>query len=375
MSTVSTSAVPSGSSSGQNTSFASLSASNSGKSLSGKVAVQEDAIKAVKASKPWLHFVAGGFGGMMGAIMTCPLDVVKTRLQSDFYGSQMKHGHLQQVVNGRRLGPIRSIGLHFYETFQIMADVYRNEGGRALFKGLGPNLVGVVPARSINFFTYNYGKTAYADYFNDGKEATWVHLMAAATAGISTSTATNPIWLVKTRLQLDKQNSTKGDQTRQYKNSYDCVKQVLQKEGVPGLYRGLTASYLGVVESSLQWVLYEQMKFLINGREKYRERRGITTTTGDAFFEWLAKSGAAGLAKLSASLLTYPHEVVRTRLRQRPLDNGKPKYSGLINCFTTIWKKEGFFALYGGLTPHLMRTVPNSIIMFGTWEMIIKLFS
>ncbi|KAK9448606.1 mitochondrial carrier domain-containing protein [Limtongia smithiae] len=325
-----------------------------------------------KSSKPWLHFVAGGFGGMMGAILTSPLDVVKTRLQSDFYNSEMRHGHLQQTLRGRHVGHIRSIGLHFYETFQIMVGVYKVEGGHALFKGLGPNLVGVIPARSINFFTYNNGKYIIATRFNNGEDAAWVNLMAAAVAGICTSTATNPIWLVKTRLQLDKQNSQNA---RQYKSSIDCVKQVLDKEGIFGLYRGLTASYLGVVESSLQWVLYEQMKSLIRRREQLRDKLGIQSTTGDAFFEWLAKSGAAGVAKLSASLLTYPHEVVRTRLRQRPLDNGKPKYNGLIHCFTTIWKSEGFLALYGGLTPHLMRTVPNSIIMFGTWEFIVNLFS
>lgn len=105
------------------------------------------------------------FGGMMGSILTCPLDVVKTRLQSDFYSSQMQKGHLQNALrDSRKIGHLRSIGLHFYETFQIMvyavsvclirfrlltffSDVYKLEGGRALFKGLGPNLVGVIPAR------------------------------------------------------------------------------------------------------------------------------------------------------------------------------------------------------------------------------------
>ena len=37
--------------------------------------------------KPWVHFVAGGIGGTVGAVVTCPLDVVKTRLQSDVYHS------------------------------------------------------------------------------------------------------------------------------------------------------------------------------------------------------------------------------------------------------------------------------------------------
>ncbi|KAK9459948.1 mitochondrial carrier domain-containing protein [Lipomyces oligophaga] len=349
-------------------SVSSVATSNSASS-SGPVSSR----RVEQISRPWLHFVAGGFGGMMGSIITCPLDVVKTRLQSDFYNSQRTKGHLQKTLHGRQVGHVRSVLLHFYETFQIMADVYRVEGGRALFKGLGPNLVGVIPARAINFFTYSTGKSFVADKFNNGEEATWVNLSAAAFAGIATSTATNPIWLVKTRLQLDRQNTdiTK----RQYKSSFDCVRQVFSKEGIPGLYRGLTASYLGVVESSLQWVLYEQMKSLIRQRERLRAKLGRDASPGDAFFEWLAKSGAAGLAKLSASLLTYPHEVVRTRLRQRPLDNGKPKYTGLVNCFMTIWKNEGFVALYGGLTPHLMRTVPNSIIMFGTWEFLIKLLS
>jgi len=52
-----------------------------------------------------------------------------------------------------------------------------------LFKGLGPTLVGVIPARSINFYTYGNGKQIIANMFNDGKESSAVHLGAAAFAG------------------------------------------------------------------------------------------------------------------------------------------------------------------------------------------------
>lgn len=303
---------------------------------------------------------------MAGAVFTSPLDVVKTRLQSDIYKSQYSATSARTAHN-----PVTKAIAHVKDTIGIITNVYKLEGIRALFKGLGPNLVGVIPARSINFFTYGLGKDIISQAFNDGKESVGVQLSAAACAGIVTSTATNPIWLVKTRLQLDK--ASKGQ--RQYKNSWDTITKVVKQEGFFGLYRGLTASYLGVAESSLQWVLYEQMKSFIRNREKHRRDLGILHTNTDKVLDWFATSGSAGAAKLMASLITYPHEVVRTRLRQAPMQNGTPKYNGLINCFKVIIKEEGFLSMYSGLTPHLLRTVPNSIVMFGTWELIIRLMS
>ena len=69
-------------------------------------------------------------------------------------------------------------------------------------KGLVPTLVGVVPLRSINLFTYDYGSQIIAKQFNNGQENSYMHLCAAAIAGIVTGTATNTIWVVKTGLQL-----------------------------------------------------------------------------------------------------------------------------------------------------------------------------
>ena len=50
------------------------------------------------------------------------------------------------------------------------------------------------------------------------------------------------------------------------------------------------------------------------------------------------------------------------------------KYTGLIQCFKLIWKEEGMVAMYGGLTPQLLRTVPSAAIKFGMYEVILKLF-
>ena len=253
---------------------------------------------------------------MTAAACTAPLDVLKTRLQSDFYQAQLAQTRAAKGFSPHaHLSPFRSGLLHFRETFQILGSVHRLEGWRALFKGLGPNLVGVVPARSINFFVVGNGKRIIADYGNKGQESAWVVFCAAALGGVVTSTVTNPIWMIKTRLQLDKNvvEHAGGAATRRYKNSWDCIKQIMRTEGVPGFYKGMSASYLGVSESALHWVLYEQMKKSLRKREEQIVETGRERTWWDNTLDWTGNVGASGSAKFVAALATYPHEVCRPR--------------------------------------------------------------
>jgi solute carrier family 25, member 33/36 len=320
---------------------------------------------------------------MTSAVVTSPLDVLRTRLQSDVYQAQWRATAASRPAPPKTtvFSIPRVAWFHLRETGQILGNIATNEGFRALFKGLGANLVGVVPARSINFAVYGNGKRILNDHLNpEGKENMWtIHLLAAAMAGIATGTATNPIWLIKTRLQLDK-NRASDDPTRgrQYRNSWDCVKQTVRHEGIKGLYKGLTASYLGVTESTLQWVLYERLKLSL---ERRQARRLADQTYQRKWFDDVEDFGGkftvAAFAKVFASALTYPHEVVRTRLRQAPkmvTETGvvKAKYTGLIQCFKLVAKEEGIAGLYGGMTPHLLRVAPSAGIMFAIYEVTLR---
>jgi solute carrier family 25, member 33/36 len=184
------------------------------------------------------------------------------------------------------------------------SDIYTQESPRALFKGLGPTLVGVIPARSINFFTYGNGKQIIANNFNHGEENAYIHLSAAAIAGICTGSATNPIWVVKTRLQLEQSQhnlpSTSAAPARErvLGNSVAVIRRIAREEGLRGFYKGLSASYLGVTEGTIQWTLYEQLK-----------RLSARTQGKGGWQEWAGMVGSAGTAKCVASLITYPHEV------------------------------------------------------------------
>ncbi|KAI8455028.1 internal membrane protein [Phakopsora pachyrhizi] len=359
-------------------------------------------------SKPpgYVHFVAGGLGGMCGATVTAPFDLVKTRLQSSVYP--------QRVAESPKLYASKAMSTrmfyHFVDTARMIRDIHKNESFRALFRGLGPTLVGTMPARAINFYVYGTGKEIYtrllgrSDDPND--QSTLVHVCSAITAGIATATVTNPIWVVKTRLQLDQSSSnppklsypstsipvvSRNDifsktckslptnpqnfnhrsqsfsSSGSLGDSIRCIIKIFQGEGLVGFYRGLSASYLGVAEGTIQWVLYEKLK-----------RWGMRIDENDPRIRqetWVSQIFAAGTAKLMATSITYPHEVIRTRLRQKPPPFPlKSKYTGLITTFKVILAEEGVKAFYGGLSPHLMRVVPNAVVMYTVYETALSLY-
>ncbi|CAG7955035.1 unnamed protein product [Penicillium salamii] len=312
----------------------------------------------------WVHLLAGATGGFATAIVTSPLDVLRTRLQSDFYQTSSHSNHSLQT-------PQPHHGSN-HKTIRIISSIYRAEGWRAFFRGLGPSVAGVVPATAIKFYVYGNCKHIGAKLLGRAEDSPLVHAQAAICAGLATSTATNPIWLIKTRLQLDKtQTHASGSSTRQYRNSIDCVRQTLRNEGIRGFYRGMSASYLGSIETALHLVLYERLKTSL--RDTLKPSEGNHTPLWDEISHWVSTSGAASSAKLIAGLTTYPHEVMRTRLRQAPMENGRPKYTGLAQCFRTIAKEEGMAGLYGGLAPHMLRSLPSAIITLGVYEFVLRI--
>ena len=112
--------------------------------------------------------MAGGTGGMIGACLTCPLEVVKTRLQSKALSAS--HAGMLSIARG----------------------IAQADGVRGFWKGLGPMLVGVVPARAVYFATYDFAK----GFLNARRpEGASTHLLSAMCAGAATNVMINPVWV------------------------------------------------------------------------------------------------------------------------------------------------------------------------------------
>jgi len=175
--------------------------------------------------------------------------------------------------------------------------------------------------------------------------------------GFCSTTVTCPVWVLKTRLQLNKR---RGGSTLR-----DCISKLYQTEGIRGFYRGLLISYVGIAETSVHFLLYEQMKAFLRPCESGSDERG--RCVGD-FAQFMV---AASLSKIISVTLMYPHEVVRTRLRQ-PIVDGAYKYKSLLQTFRCIAVEEGINGLYGGLTTQVVRQIPNTAAMFVTYELVVS---
>lgn len=282
-----------------------------------------------------IHLLAGGTAGTIGAIVTCPLEVIKTRLQSSAKATL-------NVGNPSML--------------KCFTNVVRYEGWRALFKGLGPNLVGIAPSRAIYFSTYSSVKGLLNQSFSNSKEHPVIHMTSAASAGFVSCTLTNPIWLVKTRLQLSRESIT----VRQ------CVKNIWITSGFTGFYKGITASYVGISETIVHFVIYEFFKAQIK-QKRLSDPSYDDNFDRSIFFQYMIASGAS---KSCACAIAYPHEVARTRLREEGA-----VYKSFMQTLYLVWREEGPIGLYRGLSIQLLRAIPFTAITMSTYELVVSLLS
>mmetsp|Transcript_24792 Transcript_24792/g.49518 ORF Transcript_24792/g.49518 Transcript_24792/m.49518 type:complete len:334 (-) Transcript_24792:78-1079(-) len=287
-----------------------------------------------------LTAVAGATAGVCAAFTVCPLDVVKTRLQG------------QERVQGQQL--------KYNGTTRTLLRIMSEEGIRGCYRGLCPTLLGMVPTWTTYFTSYNTIKTKLELWSRKKTRVftgqTALHMASACGAGIMTATVTNPFWVVKTRIQMS------STATCAYSGTLDAFAKIVRTEGVAGLYRGLGPSLLGVSHITIQYPLYERCKAelalrqgiqLDGSREEGQDKLRVGS---------LVLSAAA--SKIFASVFTYPHEVVRTRMMI------EQRHTRMLPVYGLLWKTEGLRGLYRAFFTNVVRVVPSSVVTFVSYEVV-----
>lgn len=288
-----------------------------------------------------LIMTAGAASGLLAGVVVCPLDVVKTRAQAQ--------GALHSTKKTKVLRGYLS----------VFRKILQNEGIRGLYRGLVPVTIGYLPTWTIYFAAYERAKKVYPRLFNDyfDYSSSTNHFVSAVTAGMASSIAVNPIWVVKTRLMIQTGKADKGDQfgnkRTYYKGTWDAFRTMYKEEGAGVFYSGLTPSLFGLVHVGIHFPVYEKLKHILDcNRAETSPYRLILAST---------------ISKMTASTITYPHEILRTRLQMQAVTTSTADATMSL-VVSSIYRRDGLRGFYAGYGINLLRTLPASAVTLVSFE-------
>lgn len=281
---------------------------------------------------------SGAIAGLISGIIVCPLDVAKTRLQA------------QGVHNAENK--------YYRGVVGTMSTIIQDEGIKGLYKGLIPIIMGYFPTWMIYFSVYEMSKNYFQpilprmDFLSNS--------CSAITAGAVSTILTNPIWVVKTRLMVQ---SNVSNQPTYYRGTIDAFRKMLNQEGYRSFYAGLVPSLLGLFHVALHFPVYEKLKVKLDCIPKVNTEGSSHEQESGLNMRKLIL--ASSLSKMIASSVTYPHEILRTRLQVRSNYATPEKLYPLAK---SIYLQEGIMGFYSGFSANLVRTVPASAVALVSFE-------
>lgn len=177
------------------------------------------------------RFLAGACAGIVAQTAIYPLEVSKTRLAVTPPGS-------------------------YAGIADCLVQTVRAEGASALFRGLTPSLLGIVPYVGVDMSVYftlkSYWRRSHSPL---DRPSTPVVLGMGALSSMCGQTIAYPLQLLRTRLQTV---GSPGYTGPSYRGLSDCFRDIVATNGVVGLYRGIGPNFLKAVPAaSISYATYE----------------------------------------------------------------------------------------------------------------------
>ncbi|XP_013109467.1 calcium-binding mitochondrial carrier protein Aralar1 isoform X4 [Stomoxys calcitrans] len=276
------------------------------------------------------RFTLGSLAGAVGATVVYPIDLVKTRMQNQRTGS-----FIGEVA--------------YRNSFDCFKKVIRHEGVLGLYRGLLPQLMGVAPEKAIKLTVNDLVRDKFTD--KQGVIPLWCEVLAGACAGGSQVVFTNPLEIVKIRLQVAGEIAG-GGKVR--------ALSVVRELGLFGLYKGARACLLRDVPfSAIYFPTYAHTKAMFADEDGYNHP--------------LTLLAAGAIAGVPAASLVTPADVIKTRL-QVVARTGQTTYSGVWDATKKIMAEEGPRAFWKGTAARVFRSSPQFGVTLVTYELLQRLF-
>jgi solute carrier family 25 carnitine/acylcarnitine transporter 20/29 len=292
--------------------------------------------------------IAGFAAGLAGTILGHPLDTVKTRLQS------------------------RTEYKGMYDCF---SKIVRTEGVASLYKGLASPLVSLTLLNMLSFQTYNWCLSMF-DKFDMARGVTLLpdrhpgyhYVVSGAVAGFACSFLSTPFEMVKVQSQLDNLNQ------RRFKGSLQCALYLTKNYGVFSLFTGNAVNTIReIIFGSVYFGVYEHSKKLIR-----KLLHALNFGPNRSFMIEVITSGA--LSGMSGWFASFPLDVIKTNIQGNfgivnPITKTLEPKQKIWSTTKTILKTKGFFGLYSGIKPSIIRAMFVSSCRFSVYELTMSLLN
>ncbi|PHU18190.1 Peroxisomal nicotinamide adenine dinucleotide carrier [Capsicum chinense] len=273
-------------------------------------------------------------------------------------------------------------------TIEQMSQVVKQEGWDGLYGGLAPSLVGTAASQGVYYYFYqilrNRAETnALARKKNgigDGSVGMFSSLLVAALSGCVNVLLTNPIWVVVTRMQThtkkDKDDHTESVASQDeisvvvepppYGTSH-TIQEVYGEAGISGFWNGIFPTLFMVSNPAIQFMLYETLLKKMRKRRASSNKGANDVTALEIFL-------LGAVAKLGATVVTYPLLVVKSRLqaKQKVGADKRHQYKGTLDAMMKIIRYEGFHGFYNGMGTKIVQSVLAAAILFMIKEELVR---
>ncbi|XP_057974621.1 peroxisomal nicotinamide adenine dinucleotide carrier-like isoform X2 [Malania oleifera] len=319
--------------------------------------------------------LAGAGGGIIAQIATYPLQAVNTRQQTERIAKK-------DLANssGSLPSPNRFAGGTLVQILQVI----RSEGWGGLYSGLKPSLLGTAVSQGVYYYFYQVFKnTAEAiaaaqrdNGHGDGTVGMFSWLFVAAIAGSLNVLLTNPIWILVTRMQTHTQAERKIMEAKEaaLREAFESglIDSSSLQEKLTEIHTVKPSPYgmlHAVCNPSIQFMIYESSLKHLRAK-RATNKQGLKNVTALEVFL------LGALAKLGATISTYPLLVVKSRLQAKQEIGGSNslRYSGTLDAIIKMIRHEGLPGFYRGMSTKIMQSVFAASVLFMVKEELVKAY-